>query len=145
MTTMLEIVEDAFEEITVKTAEVPLTDDELQAGIRRCNRMLVAWADIGNIPGYNPVLNGADTIDIQPEAEEAAITNLAVKLATSFSKPVTQELVLIAGESFTRLLASNSIVGEVAYPVTLPIGSGNQCPDINTDRRFFNQNKTENF
>jgi len=142
---MLEVVEDAFEEITVKTAEVPLTSDELQAGIRRVNRMLVAWADIGTIAGYNPVLNGSDTIDIQPEAEEAVIANLALKLAPSFSKPLTQALVAFASDSLNRLQASNSIVGEVAFPDTLPIGSGNQCPDINTDRRFFNQNKSENF
>jgi hypothetical protein len=142
---MLEVVEDAFEEIAVKTAETPLTNDELQAGIRRCNRMLVAWADIGTIQGYNPVLNGSDTIDIQPEAEDAVIANLALKLAPSFSKPLTQALVAFAGDSLDRLRASNSIVGEVAFPDTLPIGSGNQCPDINTDRRFFNQNKTENF
>lgn len=142
---MLTIVEDAFEEITVKKAEVNLEADELQAGIRRVNRMLVAWADIGIIPGYNPVLNGDDTIDIQPEAEQAVVSNLALILAPSFSKPVTQELVLFAETSLSRLMASNSIVGEVAFPDTLPIGSGNQCPDINTDRRFFNQNKTENF
>jgi len=47
MATMLEVVEDAFEEIGVKTAEVPLTNDELQSGIRRCNDMLAEWDDIG--------------------------------------------------------------------------------------------------
>ena len=55
MTTMRVLVQDAFEEIGVKKAEIDLTNDELQSGIRRANDLLTSWADIGYIVGYNPV------------------------------------------------------------------------------------------
>jgi hypothetical protein len=43
------------------------------------------------------------------------------------------------------LLASNSDLGEIAYPDSLPLGSGNQCAGNYTDNRFFPNNKTDNF
>ena len=144
MTTIREVVEDAFEEIAVKTAEIPLTDDELQSGIRRCNDMLTEWDDIGIIVGYTPVLNGSDTIEVERNAIAAVKYNLAMRLAPSFSKPVTQILFSLAEDTLNTLRASSSIVGKVAYPDTLPIGSGNECYDYNYNR-FFNANKTENF
>ena len=145
MTTMLEVVQDAMEEIGVKTAEVALTNDELQSGIRRCNDMLTEWDDLGIIVGYNPVLNGSDTLEVDRNAIGAIKFKLAIRLAPSFQKVVPPSLAESASESFGRLEASSANIGDVAYPDTLPIGSGNQCPNTNTDRRFFNANKNENF
>lgn len=144
MTTMREVVEDALEEIGVKTAEVSLTNDELQSGIRRCNDMLTEWDDASIIVGYNPVLNGDDAIEVDRNAVGAIKYNLAIRLASSFDKIVNQALAKNASDSMSRLEASSSNI-IVAFPDTLPLGSGNQCPNINTDRRFFNSNKTENF
>jgi len=142
---MLEVVEDAFEEIGVKTAEEALESDELQSGIRRCNDMLTEWDDLGIIVGYNPVLNGDDTLEVDRNAISAIKLKLAIKLAPSYQKPVTVILAQNAAESFGRLEASSSNIGEIAYPDSLPLGSGNQCPSTNIDRRFFNNNKTDNF
>lgn len=145
MTTIREVVEDAFEEIGVKTAEVPLTDDELQSGIRRCNDMLTEWDDIGIIFGYTPVLNGDDTIIVERNAIGAVKYNLAIRLAPSFQKVVGNALVALASGTMEILMASNSDLSNVAYPDSLPLGSGNQCASNDTDRRFFPNNKTENF
>lgn len=145
MTTMREVVEDAFEEVGVKTAEVPLTDDELQSGIRRCNDMLTEWDDIGIIFGYTPVLNGDDTISVERNAIGAVKYNLAIRLAPSFQKVVGNALVALASGTMEILMASNSDLSNVAYPDSLPLGSGNQCASNDTDRRFFPNNKTENF
>lgn len=145
MTTMREVVEDAMEDITVKKAEISLTDDELQSGIRRCNDMLAQWDELGIIVGYNPVTNGDDVLELGPAAIAAVKTKLAIKLAPSYSKVVTPALVENAREAMEMLEAANSHIGEIAYPDTLPLGSGNQCPSTNTDQRFFNQNKTDNF
>lgn len=145
MTTIREVVEDAFEEIGVKTAEVPLTDDELQSGIRRCNDMLTEWDDIGIIFGYTPVLNGDDTINVERNAIGAVKYNLAIRLAPSFQKVVGNALVALASGTMEILMASNSDLSNVAYPDSLPLGSGNQCASNDTDRRFFPNNKTENF
>ncbi len=145
MTTMREVVEDAMEDITVKKAEVALTGDELQSGIRRANDMLVQWNELGIIVGYNPVLNGDDVLELEPVAIAAVKAKLAIKLAPSFSKPITSVLAENAREAMEMLEISNSHIGEIAYPDTLPIGSGNQCPNTNEYQRFFNANKTDNF
>lgn len=145
MTTMLEVVNDAFEEISVKVAEQALQSDELQSGIRRCNDLLTSWDDIGYIVGYNPVFNGDDDLGIDASTVRAVKANLAVKLAPSFQKPVTLDLRLEANESLDLLINANIFIGKVEFPDTLPLGSGNQGCDFDTDMRFFNNNKDENF
>ena len=145
MTTMREVVEDALEEINVKTAEVALTNDELQSGIRRCNDMLTEWDDAGIIVGYNPVTNGDDTIEVERNAVGAIKYNLAIRMAPSFTKIVTPSLAKNAEDSLMRLKASNAFIGDVAFPDTLPLGSGNECYDVDIDRRFFDNNKKSNF
>ena len=145
MTTMREIVQDAFEEIGAKTAEVALTNDELQSGIRRCNDMLAEWSDIGVIVGYNEVLNGDDTVNIERNAVAAIKYNLAIRLAPSYQKVVGSALAAIASGAMDVLLASNSDLSNIAYPDTLPLGSGNSCSDYDTDHRFFPANERKNF
>lgn len=142
---MREVVEDAAEEIGAKTAEIPLESDELQSGIRRCNDMLTEWDDIGIIVGYNPVLNGDDELEVDRNAVAAIKYNLAIRLAPSFRKVVSAALSGIASSTLDRLEASGAFIGEVEYPDTLPMGSGNECPGLDVDRRFFNPNKKENF
>ena len=145
MTTMREVVEDALEDIGVKKAEVSLQPDELQSGIRRLNDMLAQWNELGITPGYSPLLNGDDVLNIEPAAIAAAKTKLAIRLAPSYSKTVTPELVENAREAMQYLEAANSHINNVAYPDTLPIGSGNECHSDGTFDRFFNQNNIENF
>ncbi len=145
MTTMLEVVNDAFEEIDVKVAEQALQSDELQSGIRRCNDLLTSWDDIGYIVGYNPVLNGDDDLGIEPSAVRAVKSNLAIELAVSFNRPISAGLAGKAQNALDILINANIFIGEVAFPDTLPLGSGNQGCDFETDRRFFNNNKIENF
>ncbi|QDP63206.1 MAG: putative peptidoglycan hydrolase [Prokaryotic dsDNA virus sp.] len=144
MTTIREVVEDAFEEIGVKTAEVPLTNDELQSGIRRCNDMLTGWDDIGIIVGYTEVLSGDDTMKVDRSAVGAIKYNLAVRLAPSYQKVVSATLFALSTSTLDILMASNTDLSEIAYPDTLPVGSGNECPDYNRNR-FFPSNKTDNF
>ena len=145
MTTMLEIVDAAFEEIGVKTAEVALTGDELQSGIRRCNDMLLQWDDIGIIVGYTEVLNGDDVVNVERSAEGAVKYNLAIRLAPSYQKLITPVLAAIASGTLDVLMASNTDLSNIAYPDTLPLGSGNQCANNDINRRFFPNNKTDNF
>jgi hypothetical protein len=145
MTTALQIVNGAAEEIGVKTAEIDLEPEDSQKFFERMNDMLTEWADIGLTPGFNEVFDINDDIDIDRNANSAVKFNLAIRCAPSFQKLITPSLTNNADSTFTRLQASTHIIGEVALPDTLPIGSGNQCPDVNIDRRFFNTNKKENF
>ena len=145
MATMIEIVEDALEEIGVKTAEISLTSDELQSGIRRVNDMLAEWSDLGLTPGYIEVLNGVDTLNVDRNAISAIKYNLAIRLSPSYQKPITQALAMLASETKSALETSAVFIGDVAFPDTLPLGSGNECEDFYDETRFFPQNEKVNF
>ncbi len=141
---MREVVQDAFEEIGVKTAEVALTSDELQSGIRRCNDMLTEWAQAGSLAGYNPVFDGDDTIEADISAIGAIKYNLAVRLAPSYQKQVSMALATVADTTLSSLRAANTDLSNIPYPDSLPMGSGNTCKSY-TNRNFYPTNKRINF
>ena len=145
MTTAANIVEGAAVKATIKTAEIDLEAFEFQQILDEMNDLLSQWADIGLTPAFTRVTNSTDTVNIDDNAVGAAKDALAVRIAPSFSKPLTQGMVLNARESRSMLEASQVFIGEVAYPDTLPTGSGNDCADTAIDRRFFTQNKRDNF
>ena len=145
MTTALDIVNGAAQHLGVKTAEIALEADDFQVLFDDMNDMLLEWADIGLTPAFNEVFNSSDTIEVDGNARAAIKSNLAMRSASAFQKPVTQTLALLASDSIARLEASTDFIGEVELPDTLPIGSGNQCPDNNIDQRFFPSGKKENF
>ena len=122
-----------------------MTPDELQSGISRCNDMLTSWDDIGIIVGYTEVLNGDDIVNVDRSAVRAIKKNLAIDLAPSYQKPIGAVLAAVASGTLEVLMASSSNIGPVAYPDSLPLGSGNQCSSNDTDRRFFPNNDTDNF
>jgi hypothetical protein len=145
MTTARQICEGAAEEIYVKNAEVALEAGDFQIFFVRMNDMLLEWADSGLTPAFVEVFNGDDTVLIDSNARAAVKYSLAVRCAPAFQKPLTQGLVLLRDESVQKLEASTDFIGEVAYPDTLPLGSGNRCPDDSIDQRFFPAGKKENF
>lgn len=142
MTTVLQIVSGAAEEIGVKIAETPLEAADFQSILNRMNDLLVEWADLGLLPQFIEVFNSTDTVAIPRAAVAAVKYRLAIRIAPSFERVVTQALVLNADDSLRKLETSSVFIGEVKYPDTLPTGSGNDCL---TDNRFFEQNKRENF
>ena len=145
MTTAQQIIDGAAVKATIKTAELDLEAFEAQQILDDMNDMLVEWADIGLTPTFSEVTNLTDTVDIDRNAVGAVKDALSIRIAPSFSKPITQGMVLNANASRSRLEASQIFIGEVAYPDTLPTGSGNDCSETSIDRRFFTQNTKDNF
>ena len=145
MTTVKQIVDGAAEHIGVKTAEIPLQPDDFQVILNNMNDMLSEWADIGLTPAFQEVSDSTDIVSIDRNAVSAVKSNLAILIAPSFQKIVTPALAAISESTLTRLRASVVHIGQVAYPDTLPTGSGNDCQDSFRDDRFFPTNKTENF
>ena len=142
MTTALQIINGAAEEIGVKTAESALEPADYQVILDRMNDMLLEWSDLGLTPAYSEVFNSTDTVDVERSAVAAIKFNLAIRIAPAFDKLITQALAENARNTKQTLETSVVYIGEVAYPDTLPTGSGNDCL---TDTRFFDQNKKENF
>jgi hypothetical protein len=134
MSTALQIIEDAFDSLEIKSAEVDLETDEINNGIRRLNRMMTAWAQQGINLSYTKIENSSDIVTIPDWAEEAVVSHLAIRLAPSFGVTATPSLVAIASESFKYLRENTVDLGEVNFPTTLPVGAGNNY--IN-DENFF--------
>ncbi len=145
MTTANQIVNGAAVDLGVKTAEIELEADDFQVFFERMNDMLLEWADLGLTPAFQEVFNGIDTLQIESNARAAIKSNLAMRCASAFQKPITLELSSLASDTLEKLQISTSFIGEIEYPDTLPIGSGNECSSSDIDRRFFQQNKRENF
>ena len=145
MATMLEIVNDALEELGVKTAELPITNDEFQSGLRRCNDMLTEWDDMGIVTGYIEINSNEDELTVERNAIAAIKYKLAIHLSPSYSKSVTKMLFDFANTTLDTLKTSTAFIGDVAYPDTLPMGSGNRHANVDTDRRFFPNNQDDNF
>ena len=143
MTTALQIVNGTAEKLGVKTAEIPLEAVDYQLILTELNDMLSEWADSGITPTFTEVSRATDIVNINRDAVGAVKINLAVRMAPAFGRAVTPALANSANTSYNRLLASVVYIGEVAYPDTLPLGSGNErCV---RDNRFFDENKSENF
>jgi len=145
MTTATQIINGAAEEIGVKTAEIALQSEDFQIILDRMNDMLSEWADLGRTPSFVDVSDGADTVSIDRNAVAAAKYNLAIRCASAFSKIVTPTLSALASDSLKNLQTSVNHIGKVAFPDTLPTGSGNDCPDSFNEDRFFPANQMENF
>jgi hypothetical protein len=143
MTTALQIVNAVAERLGVKTAEIPLEAVDFQVILSELNDMLSEWADSNITPTFNEVSNSTDTVNIERDAVGAVKSNLAVRVAPIFGRMVTPALAESASTTRRRLLANVVNIRPVAFPDTLPIGSGNECFD--NSARFFDANKQENF
>jgi hypothetical protein len=138
MTTVLQIVNGAAEEIGVKTAEIPLEAGDYQVILDRMNDMLIEWADKGLTPQFVEVFNSTDVVAVARSSVSAVKYNLAIRIAPAFEKVITAALAANARETMANLETSIVYIGEVAYPDTLPTGSGNDC---DYDRRFYPNNE----
>jgi hypothetical protein len=145
MTTAIQIVDSAAQKLGVKTAETALEAEDSQVIFDEMNDMLSDWSDSGLTPAFVEVFDLGDDVQIDRNAVGAVKSNLALRCAPIFSRSVPQSLALDADTTRTRLLASVVKIGTVAFPDTLPRGSGNGCSDTFVNDRFFAQNKTENF
>jgi len=142
MTTALQIINGATEKIGVKTAESNLEAGDFQSVLDEMNDMLSEWADSGLTPAFVTVSNSTDTVAIDRNAVGAAKSNLAIRIAPTFQRVITPSLAQSASDMLSKLETSVVNIGTVAYPDSMPTGSGNDCL---TDTRFFDQNKIENF
>ena len=119
----------AFEELGLSDSNYNLQDSQLNTALKRLDGMMATWNAKGLRLSYplvsDPSSSNLDTDTTVPDkANEAIYLNLAIKIASSFGKVVSQELKVNAREAYRTLLASN------AYPLSerqldnLPRGAG---------------------
>ena len=141
-----ELIVQAFEEIGLASYVFDLSAEQLQSALRKLDAMMAAWNARGLRLGYPvPSTAGgsllADSSNLKDEANEAVYMNLALKLASTLGKPVSQELKDAAKLGYNTLLSQASVPPEQQFPKDMPAGAGNKWR--NQNRRPFLDDPTE--
>ena len=124
--------------ITAALSEIGLADyvfdlqpQDLESGLRRLDSMMAEWNAKGIRLGY-PIPGSPQNSDINSPSEvpdsanEAIITNLAIRLAPSYGKQVMAETKVAAKGAYNTLLARATIPNEQQLPGSMPAGAGNK-------------------
>lgn len=121
----------ALEEIGLASYVFDLQPEQLEAARRRLDAMMADWNGKGIRLGY-PLPNSPQDSDLDeptlvPDwANEAIITNGAVRLAPGYGKVVMPETKAVAKDSYNTLLQRATMPPEQQLPATMPAGAGNK-------------------
>jgi len=125
----------AFEEIGLAAYVFDLTPEQLESAMRRMDVMMATWNAKGIRVGY-PIPSSPENSTLDQEtgvpdaANEAIITNTAVRLAPGFGKVVSPDTKAAAKQAYEALMAKAAMPMEQQFPSTLPRGAGHRTIDI---------------
>ena len=126
-----QFVAAAFEEIGLASYVFDLQPDQLQSAMRRPDAMMADWTGRGIRLGY-PLPGSPQNSDLDEPSEvpdsanEAIITNLAMRLAPSYGKAVSPETKSTAKNSYNTILSRAAMPTEQQMLGTMPSGAGNK-------------------
>lgn len=126
-----QFVAAAFEEIGLASYAFDLQPQQFESALRRLDAMMASWNALGIRLGY-PLPSSPQFSDIDAESEvpdsanEAIITNMAVRLAPGYGKEVRPETKATAKETYNTLLSRAAVPMEQQLPSTMPSGAGNK-------------------
>lgn len=125
-----QIVEAAMAEIGLASYSFDLMPEQVEAALRRLDSMMAEWNARGLRLGYSvpdsPDLSDIDADSGLPDsAWEAAITNLAIRIAPSYGKSVNPATMTTARHAFNTLMARAAFPAEMKLPA-MPAGAGNK-------------------
>jgi hypothetical protein len=126
-----QFVTAAFEEIGLASYVFDLQPEQLQSALGRLDAMMAEWNGKGIRLGYpipgSPQFSDLDEPSEVPDsANEAIITNLAIKIAPSYGKQLMAETKLTAKTGYNTLLSRATMPNEMQLPGTMPSGAGNK-------------------
>lgn len=126
-----QFVAAAFEEIGLASYVFDLSPEQLQAALRRLDAMIADWNGKGIRLGYplpgSPQDSDLDEPTLVPDsANQAILTNLAIRIAPSYGKVVMPETKAVAKDSYNTLLQRATMPPEKQLPATMPAGAGNK-------------------
>jgi hypothetical protein len=104
MTTAAELITDAFLLIRSNDPGEALEEYDFAQGKRVLNRMMRRWEANGLALGWQDVTETTDVIPAPPEAEEAIIYNLAVKLRAVYGATLEEDVLSLARDGYKALL-----------------------------------------
>lgn len=118
-----ELVKAALTEIGIADYEFDITPGEVGQGVQKMDAMMALWSRKGIQLGYNYDGGPGDQSGVPTTAQEAVITNLALRLAPSYGKQVPIEVNRQANVSLRALYSVSARPIEQQFDV-LPIGAG---------------------
>lgn len=130
MATKKELVEGAYEEIALAGYVFDLSPEELNTGLRRCDRLGTEWDALGIRLGYN--IADTECSDLNDDsgvpdwAQNAFIANLALRIASTIGKQVSMDTRIAARQGKQALLIGNYEIPQMQMPRQMPIGTGNR-------------------
>jgi len=129
--TKRQLITEAFAEIGLADYVFDLQPEQLQRALRRLDTMIKQWEAKNILVGYPIPGSPEDSLldeetNLLQSAEEAVITNLAVRLAPAFGKQAMPETKVIAKNSYDALLNDTVTVIERQLPANMPMGQGNK-------------------
>lgn len=126
-----QFIASAFEEIGLASYVFDLQPEQLQSALRRLDAMMADWNGKGIRLGYplpgSPQDSDLDEQTLVPDsANQAILTNLAIRLAPSYGKTLMPETKSVAKDSYNTLLQRAVMPPEQQLPASMPSGSGNK-------------------
>lgn len=129
--TRRQFIAAAFEEIGMADYVFDLQPEQLQGAARRLDSMLLDWNARGirlgpNVSGTVEVADLDTDMGLPDSANEATITNLAMKIAPSYGKQVQAGTIMSAKNALNTLYAIAASPPTMRFPRALPAGAGNK-------------------
>ena len=124
-----QFVTAAFEEMGMAAYVFDLQPEDLQSALRRLDAMAAEWNGKGIRLGY-PLPGSPQDADLDEpsqvpdSANEAIITNLAIRLAPSYGKQLSPLTLATAKAGYNTLLSRAAMPDEQQLPGTMPAGAG---------------------
>jgi len=146
MATGQDFVRRALIKAGIRTAESPLSSDEIEDGLEQFNDMMASQEASGILLGFTPLENASDTVTVPRYAHGSIKATLAIYFTSEYGRVASRELIAEASNLHDQLLRTVVHIPDVSYPSTLPLGSGNVNADLDVfDNRFFPADKQDNF
>lgn len=129
--TKRQFIADAFAELGMANYVFDLEPEELQRALRRLDSLMAEWNGKGIRIGY-PIPASPNDSDLDEQtsvpdsANEAIITNLAVRLAPGFGKVVNPATQTAAKSAYNVLLSRAAMPPQMQYAAGLPSGAGHK-------------------
>ena len=141
MTTKREIIAQGLEEIGLAEYDFDASPEEVDSFLRRLDRMAAQWDGVGVRAGYNFAGGLDDDAGIPDTVVDSFAQNLAIRMAPSFGKAVSQDTKANAAMAYHAMLTTLAHRPQTPYPAQMPIGTGNKRGVL--DRQYFGPNTGE--
>lgn len=131
----------AFEEIGMSNDNYNLSTTQLSTALKRLDAMMATWNGKGVRLSYplpsNPDDSNLDSDTTVPDfANEAIYLNLAVRIAPSFGKVVSNEMKVDAKRAYRDMLSHNAYPMQERQLDSLPKGAGHKTTNFGSSQFF---------